>query len=132
MPHELFHWLFLAAGLLTVVVAGVHSILGERWIFRRLRRGGIVPTDGGTVLREPHVRILWASWHILSVFGLALAALLFDQAAHPGPKWIPLAVALAMTVASALVYFGTRGKHLGWVGLLGVAVLTVLGITLGP
>lgn len=125
------NWLFFTAGLLSVVVAAVHSVLGERWIFRRLRRGGVVPTDGGTVLREPHVRILWASWHILSVFGLVLAALLFVQSVHPGPTWIPLAIALAMTIASALVYFGTRGKHLGWVGLLGVAVLTVLGLRLG-
>ena len=125
------NWLYLTAGLLSVVVAVIHSVLGELWVFKRMRRGTLVPTNGGDVLREPHVRILWASWHLVSVFGLVLATLLVHGAFRPGPRWVPLAIAVAMAVASALVYFGTRGKHLGWVGLLGVAVLSVLGFTLG-
>jgi hypothetical protein len=123
--------LYLTAGLLSVAVAAVHSILGELWVFQRMRRGSVVPTDGGTMLREPHVRILWASWHVLSVFGLVLAALLIEAAFRPGPGWVPLAIAGAMGMAAALVGFGTRGRHLGWVGLLSVAVLTALGFALG-
>jgi hypothetical protein len=126
------NWLYLAAGLLSVVVAAVHTILGELWVFRRMRRGTLVPTHGGNVLREPHVRILWASWHVLSVFGLAMAAMLLHSAYRPGHAWAPPAIAISMAVASVLVGFGTRGKHLGWVGLLGVAVLTALGSLLGP
>ena len=125
------NWLYLSAGLLAVVVACVHSVLGELWVFKRMRRGTLVPTEGGNVLREPHVRILWASWHVLSVFGLVLAALLIHRAFGPGPSWVPPAIAIAMVLASALVGFGTKGKHLGWGGLLGVAVLTVLGFALG-
>jgi hypothetical protein len=126
------NWLYLAAGLLSVVVAAVHSALGELWVFQRMRRGSVVPTDGGTVLREPHVRILWASWHVLSVFGLVLGAILVQSAFRPSHGWVQLAIALAMGIASSLVGFGTRGKHLGWVGLLGVAVLTALGFAFGP
>lgn len=126
------NWLYLSAGVLSVVVACVHSLLGERWVFKRMRRGTWVPTEGGNVLREPHVRILWASWHVLSVFGLMMAAMLIHGAYRPGPGWLPLAIATAMALASALVGFGTKGKHLGWVGLLAVAVLTVLGFVLGP
>ncbi|MBL8379962.1 MAG: type II toxin-antitoxin system PemK/MazF family toxin [Burkholderiales bacterium] len=35
-----------------------------------MRAQGYIPTDGGQVLREPHVRILWASWHIVTVVPL--------------------------------------------------------------
>jgi mRNA interferase RelE/StbE len=39
--------LLIPAALLTIVVALVHSILGEVLIFNRLRAGTIVPTQGG-------------------------------------------------------------------------------------
>jgi hypothetical protein len=125
------NWLYLAAGLLSIAVAVVHSILGELWVFKRMRRGTLVPTNGGNVLREPHVRILWASWHVLSVFGLVLAAMLVHSAYRPSQALAPPVITIAMAMASAMVGFGTRGKHLGWVGLLGVAVLSALGFALG-
>jgi hypothetical protein len=69
-------WL-IGAATLSVLIAAVHSVLGERRIFRHLRRAGqVVPTEGGTVLREFQVRILWGAWHGLSVFGLGLAGVL--------------------------------------------------------
>ena len=67
---------FIAAAVLAFLVGLVHSILGERLIFRRLREGRVVPTHGGTLLGEGHVRILWASWHVLTVFGWGIAAIL--------------------------------------------------------
>jgi hypothetical protein len=67
---------FVAAAVLPFAVGGAHSVLGEVVIFRRLRAGGLVPTQGGALLRERHVRILWASWHVLTVLGWALAVLL--------------------------------------------------------
>lgn len=51
---------FAAAGVLAFVIGLVHSVLVERWVFRRMRAQGLVPTSGGPVLREPHVRIVWA------------------------------------------------------------------------
>ena len=62
--------LLVAAGL-TVAIAMVHSVLGERRIFRRLRGG--VPQ-----LSAFQVGILWASWHLVSLFCLAS-----DAAAAP-------------------------------------------------
>ena len=65
-------WLLSAAGL-SVLIALAHSVIGEWRIFRHLRRAGqIVPTEGGTLLREFQVRILWGTWHGLSVMGLGL------------------------------------------------------------
>lgn len=68
-------YLFAAACLL-IVVGLIHPILGEVLIFWRLRVKGLVPTNGGNILKERNVRILWASWHVLSVLGWAIAAVL--------------------------------------------------------
>jgi hypothetical protein len=66
----------VAAAGLAFLVGLAHSVLGERLIFRRLRTGRLVPTNGGKVLGEGHVRIVWASWHVLTVFGWGIAAIL--------------------------------------------------------
>lgn len=122
---------FVAAAALAFLVGLVHSVLGERLIFRRLRQGGLVPTNCGGVLGESQLRILWATWHIVTVFGWCLAAILLRWS-HPAASvgldgFGVQAIVLAMLLASALVFFGTQAKHPGWVGLLGVAVLVWLG-----
>ena len=48
-------WL-LIGGLVAIVVAVVHSVLGEVLIFQRMRKETIVPTQGQPVLRERYVR----------------------------------------------------------------------------
>jgi len=126
------NWPFAIAGFLTVIVAAVHSFLGERWVFSRIRQLSIVPTNGGNILREPHVRILWATWHVVSVLGLAISACLFLLAVAPVPRqvvqFVGVAVAVGMFASSALVFIGTRARHVGWVGLLAVSVLSVWGL----
>jgi hypothetical protein len=123
---------FLFAGVLAFVVGLVHSVLGERWVFERMRKAGVVPTQGGTVLREPHVRILWASWHVVTLIGWCLAALLVWLALQPAAaqryQFVSGAIAVAMLASAVLVFFATSGKHIGWVGLLAVATLTLVGI----
>jgi endonuclease/exonuclease/phosphatase (EEP) superfamily protein YafD len=119
-----------AAATLTALVGLVHSVLGERLVFSRMRQGHLVPTNGGTVLREPHVRILWASWHVLSVLGWAIAAVILMLAAEPLSDlhaFLLHVMAIAMLASAALVFYGTKARHPGWLGLLGVAVLTWLG-----
>ena len=72
MTPDRINWLLIAAAALAFVVGLVHSLLGERLIFRRMRVGGAIPTNGGIVLREAHVRILWASWHVLTQHGASI------------------------------------------------------------
>ena len=123
-------WLIGAAGL-SVLIALAHSVLGEQRIFRHLRRSGqIVPTEGGTLLPEFQVRILWATWHMLSVMGLGMAAVLFwlaqpaAQAASSGRvEWC---VALAMAVTGLLVLVSNRGRHPAWLALFAAAALVAL------
>jgi hypothetical protein len=123
---------FAAAGVLTFVIGLVHSVLGERLIFRRMRINGFIPTNGGQVLREPHVRILWASWHVVTVLGWCIGVALFWLAqpsqAQFAQSTASNVIACALLGSSMLVLVGTKGRHLGWVGLLTAAILVVVGI----
>lgn len=111
-----------------------HSLMGERLIFQRLRRGDparpIVPTQGGNLLRERHVRILWANWHLTTALGganVAVLLLLARTPAQSGTREIAMALAAGLGASGALVLYGTRGRHPGWIGLLLAAALTLLG-----
>lgn len=95
--------MLLAAAALTVAIAVVHSVLGERRIFRRLRGGG------EPRLSAFQVGILWSSWHLVSLFGLALAAALFCLASPTG-----LANLLAVLRAAVI------GSMVGGAGLVGI------------
>lgn len=46
--------LLLGAGQMTALTALVHSVVGERLIFRQLRSSGIVPAEESPLLREGH------------------------------------------------------------------------------
>jgi len=125
------NWYLVIAAALAFFVGLVHSVLGERLIFRRLRQGGLVPTNGGNLLDERHVRILWASWHIVTVFGWCITYILlrlsFSSSSASSAWFIEQAIIIATLAGSALVFIGTRARHPGWTGLLGVAVLVWLG-----
>jgi len=114
-----------AAGLALVGV--VHSLLGEVLVFRGLRKRGIVPTGGQPVLREHHVRILWGSWHVVTVLGWALSALLWRLGTGAADAdlgaWVADVAAAAVSASGLLVFFATDGRHPAWAVLLVVATL---------
>lgn len=121
------HSTLFAAGLLALLIGAIHSLLGEWLIFRHLRRGGIVPTLPAPPLGQRHVRILWATWHIGTVFGWGFAALMLHAAFRDDPQAFRAfagEVAMLAYLASALlVLVGTRARHPGWIGLGVVALL---------
>lgn len=120
---------FIAAAALAALVGLIHSVMGERFIFRRLRKGGLVPSIGGEALRESHIRILWASWHVVTLLGWCIAVLLFRLSyLQSETAFVAGAIIVTMVGSAAVVFLGTRGRHPGWVGLLGVALLTGLGL----
>lgn len=125
------NWYLLAAAALAFLVGLVHSVFGEHMIFRRLRRGGAIPSDGGPRLGDAHVRILWASWHVLTAFGWGYASVLAWLALQPAsaasPQFLLHAILVSMLAGALLVLVGTRARHPGWAGLLGVAVLIWCG-----
>lgn len=121
-----------ASGSVTILVGLAHSILGEHLIFKRLRgEDGWIPTQCDPQLREPHVRILWVSWHLVTLIGWALSAILIMLALPAARSWpaqpILIAIVIGLLAGSTLVFVGTKGKHPGWIGLLVAAVLAALG-----
>lgn len=125
----------LSASILAFIVGLVHTVLGEVLIFRKLRQGRIIPTNGGSLLSESNVRILWASWHALTAFGWAIAFLLYWLSqmtlADAEGKYtvIEHTLAASMLVCAGLVLIGTKGRHPGWLGLSIVSVLVWMGIS---
>ncbi len=117
----------LTAGVLIGVIGILHSVIGEILIFQRLRMNGIVPTRGSDVLRERQVRILWASWHVVTMLALAVSVILI-QTAHPLmsislEQFIECAALYALLGSALLVLVGTKAKHPAWIGLLLAALL---------
>lgn len=122
--------MFIAAGVLALITGIVHSVLGEILIFRQLRIGGLVPTAAIPPLREQNIRIIWATWHLASVFGWAFAGILLRLAITPNDSpsaLIVSAIVFAHLAGSLLVLIGTKGQHPGWIALLLVAALTWFG-----
>jgi len=122
---------FVVAGCLAFVLGLIHSVLGEVLIFRHMRKGSFVPTDGSPVLRERHVRILWATWHVVAVFAWGFGAILL-RLSYPSSQYIVQAfvvnaIMLSMLTASLIVLVGTKGKHPGWLVLLVIAIFLWIG-----
>ncbi len=120
--------LYLIAGGLSAVTGLVHSILGERLIFQHLRNRSVVPAMEAPPLRQRHIGILWATWHLASVFGWAFAGVLIHLAfaATSADSFVINAIVFAYLGAGALVFVGSRGRHPGWAALVSVALLTWL------
>lgn len=123
------NYFLLSSGFLSITVGIVHSILGEFLIFKNLRNGSLVPSVPAEPLKERHIHILWATWHLASVFGFAVGAMLVQLAAVPEyPTFVVHLIAFSMLAGSALVFYATKAKHPGWIGLLGVALLCWLAL----
>ena len=120
---------FLIAAVIAAATGVAHSVLGEILIFRHLRRGTLVPTLDAPPLRERNIRILWATWHLATLFGWAFAGVLL-QLALGKPLTIEIvtgAAVFAYLGGAILVLVGTRGRHPGWIALTAVAALTAAG-----
>lgn len=123
--------MLFAAGCLVFVLGLVHSLLGEWLIFRHLRDSGIIPTKGGALLEEKQVRILWASWHLVTAFGWGIGAILCgfyisSSAEMVVPSFVINSVALSMITGAALVLLATKGKHPAWIVLTAITALVLL------
>lgn len=123
--------LLVIAAALAVLTGVAHSVLGELLIFRHFRRGTLVPAESLPPLKSRNIRILWATWHLATVFGWAFAFVLARVAFYPE---IPITESLAIAATAAygggalLVLVGTRGRHPGWIALGAVALLTCFAL----
>ena len=127
-------YLYIVASVVLVVTALAHSVIGEIMIFRKLSNGHIVPNMSAPPLKERNVRILWASWHLTSIFGLVFALVVFRVGVGPplSVSELMLSIAMACFAGGMLVLVGTKGRHPGWISLslasalIGYACTTVV------
>ena len=124
--------MLVAASIVLVVLGALHSILGEKLIFRRLERieglplAGFPPIIGAKV---PPDFALRATWHNLTIFGWTFALILgrWDLVTAGGGHFLAQTVAIALLISAVLWAVASCGKHIGWLGFLLAAVLTWLG-----
>lgn len=125
---------FLISGILCFLLGISHSILGEYLIFNSKRdSGALVPTLGDENLKERHLRILWATWHLASVFGWCIGVILIKFSVHQSDinlgatELIVWCIVWTMLFSSLIVFTATNGKHPGWIVLLVIGVLLLTG-----
>ena len=125
---------FLIAGILCFLLGIVHSILGEYLIFNSKRStGNLVPTKVNTELKERHLRIIWATWHLSSFFGWCIGAFLIKISLEQNmldSEFIDFMInstIIAMIASCLLVLIGTKGKHPGWIVLLVIGIILQIG-----
>ncbi len=126
-------YLFVA-GILCFLLGIVHSILGEFLIFKDKRnKGSLVPSKESKGLRGRHMRILWATWHLASLFGWCIGMMLIKTSLMKENSnsdildFMLQSMSGTMILSSLLVLVGTKGRHPGWVVLLLIGVLLILG-----
>jgi cytochrome bd-type quinol oxidase subunit 2 len=127
------HSYYFIAGILTFLLGIAHSLFGEYLIFRHYRKGSkFIPTQTTGELRERHLRILWASWHLASILGFGLGAVLIYLAFYVNTalklvNLLSFSVACSMLAGSLLVAYATKCKHPGWIVLLLIAITIYIG-----
>jgi len=119
---------FLTAGILTVLLGIIHSILGEKLIFQRLSQADPIPSPWNKTLSGQRMRSIRSSWHLVSFFGWGIAAILLRMSfpATAGEYVIFAKNTFVVTFFITAIYWfiGTRGKHPAWIILLLIGVLT--------
>ncbi|WP_040497388.1 hypothetical protein [Fulvivirga imtechensis] len=121
----------LTSACLLFLLGLAHSIFGEILIFKNLRAtGSIIPSMFNEHLKERHTRIIWATWHLVTVLGWCMGVVLIRIAYLASSQlltFIVNSISLATLVGSLLVLIGTKGKHPGWVVLLIISILLWVG-----
>jgi uncharacterized membrane protein len=121
------------AGILCCLLGLVHSILGEKLIFRRKKESKkIIATIVNPMINQRHLGIMWATWHLTSFFGWFMGVILIkialgqNQGINEFNQFTSTATTITMFCSSLLVFIATKGKHLGWVILSIIGILTLL------
>jgi hypothetical protein len=121
---------FLVSGCLAILLGVIHSVLGEILIFRHLRESDLFSDNGTSKLRRRHYKTLWSTWHLVTLLGWGIGAVLFalSWANPPDITLNTVALILSILFAGSAVYWliGTKGKHPAWIVLGAISLLTWL------
>src|SRR4051794_7313469 len=119
---------FIAAAALTFAIGVAHSWLGERYILMRLFRQQNIPHLFGSAAFTK--RTLRFAWHLTTVLGCGVAALLLILASAPrdtSARLLSRVIAATFLVSAIVAVVGSRGRHLSWIVFLFIAGLVWLG-----
>ncbi len=100
------------AGIVLIILALAHTIIGEFLIFRHLAKGTEKHTASLAVLEQRRWYAIRSSWHLVTFLAFGFGFLLIDIAKP--------VVIITWTIGSAAVFWfiGTRGRHPAWIVLL--------------
>lgn len=124
------HVSLLASAILCVLMALTHSILGERLILGPLAHTTDLPVVRGS--QTATRRTLRFTWHITSIFGLGIAAVLFYFAQlemlDSSQIFVIRALSLTFFLCFLVAVIGSRGRHLSWLIFMLLWILTGFAI----
>jgi hypothetical protein len=107
------------AGVLAVLAAVVHGVLGESKVFAHAR------------IEPPWARrLMRAVWHCGVIAWIAGGVLLIATPSFAGDarRWVILTLVAVYGSAAIANALATRGRHFGWMVLSAVVVLALAGI----
>ena len=107
------------AGVLAVVVAVIHGVLGETRVFARAT---IEPRWTRTLLR-----LVWQAGTVAWIGGGVLLFAAPWMASEPARHWIIATMSLVFAFAAIANAIATRFRHFGWMLLSVVTGLAVAG-----
>ena len=119
---------FLAAGVLTVILATAHSIMGERFFLGRLWKKESPDHIGSEAATNRTTR---TAWHLTTIAWMGMGAILISFAMYEPPAGVPIVaivIGLTFLASSLLSAIESRGRHLSWFIFLSIAILTFLGV----
>jgi hypothetical protein len=122
----------LLAGIVLLLLAAAHSVLGERLIFRHLAPGTPGAVAAQSLLPGRRWLALRATWHLVSILatGLAVCALIVAVPGLAGNNATTVWLVLTLTSAVMGLYWlvATRGGHPAWIGFLLISILIAVGV----
>jgi undecaprenyl pyrophosphate phosphatase UppP len=111
--------LLQCAGILAIVVAFIHGILGETKVFARAR---IEPERLRTL-----IRLVWQASTVAWIgCGVLLVATPWMDSV-PARRWIVITMVCVFGFSAIANAWATRGRHFGWMALSAVVAMAVAG-----
>lgn len=117
----------LISAILTIIVALIHSVLGEKLIITPVLRLDLPKISGSDFLTK---RTLRFAWHITSLAWLGIAGIFIYGAIHPMTVELSFVIRImsAMFLVSSIITLITaRGRHFAWWVFLLIAILSWMG-----
>ncbi|NNE57779.1 MAG: hypothetical protein HKN36_06690 [Hellea sp.] len=109
--------MLIAAAIIIVGIGFAHSWLGETKV--------LIPHYKRYDLKPGTKRVIRVSWHLLTLFWVAIAAQLFSMQLYPAhmSKSFMLIMTIAFGISTFVALIASRGRHISWIGFGAATIL---------